>query len=32
MSESPQGFIDILLLLLLITGIQIVLFRWRRWL
>jgi zinc transporter len=32
MAESPEGFIDIVLLLLLITGIQLMLFRWRRWL
>jgi zinc transporter len=31
MAENPQGFIDILLLLLLISGIQVLLFRWRRW-
>jgi zinc transporter len=32
MAENPQGFIDIVLMLLLITGLQVVLFRWRRWL
>jgi zinc transporter len=32
LADSPQGFVDIVLILLLITGIQVVLFRWRRWL
>lgn len=32
LAEDPEGFIDIVLLLLLITGIQVLLFRWRRWL
>jgi zinc transporter len=31
MAENPRGFVDIVLLLFLITGIQVVLFRWRRW-
>jgi len=32
LAEDPQGFIDIVLILLLIVVIQVVLFRWRRWL
>lgn len=31
MADNPQGFVDIVLVLLLIFGIQVVLFRWRRW-
>jgi len=32
MAENPTGFVDIVLLLLLVTAVQVVLFRWRRWL
>lgn len=32
LAESPQGFVDIVLILLAITLIQVLLFRWRRWL
>ena len=32
MAESPEGFVDIVLILLLTTALQVVLFRWRRWL
>ncbi len=31
LANSPSGFFDILLLLALITGIQVVIFRWRNW-
>lgn len=32
LSESPRGFVDIVLILAAVTGLQIALFRWRRWL
>ncbi len=32
LADSPEGFVDIVLILLLITVLQVVLFRWRRWL
>jgi zinc transporter len=32
LAENPTGFFDIVIILLLITGLQVLLFRWRRWL
>lgn len=32
LAEDPGGFVDIVLILLFITALQVVLFRWRRWL
>ncbi|MCB1772062.1 MAG: zinc transporter ZntB [Gammaproteobacteria bacterium] len=32
LAEDPFGFVEIVLLLLLITALQVGLFRWRRWL
>ena len=32
LAENPSGFLDIVVLLALITGLQVLLFRWRRWL
>ena len=32
LAEDPGGFVDVVLVLLLITVLQVVLFRWRRWL
>ena len=32
MAESPEGFVDIVLILFGITILQVILFRWRRWL
>ncbi len=32
LAEDPRGFIDVVLVLLLITVLQVLLFRWRRWL
>ncbi len=32
LADNPAGFFDILVILLLITALQILLFRWRRWL
>ncbi len=31
LSDNPRGFVDILIILLAITGLQVLLFRWRRW-
>ncbi len=31
LADNPRGFVDILIVLLLITGLQVLLFRWRRW-
>lgn len=32
LADNPSGFVDILILLAVITGAQFILFRWRRWL
>ncbi len=32
LAESPEGFVDIVLMLLAIVAAQVLLFRWRRWL
>lgn len=32
LAENPYGFAEIVLILVLITGLQMTLFRWRRWL
>jgi zinc transporter len=32
MAENPEGFVGTVPILLLITALQVVLFRWRRWL
>jgi len=32
LADNPWGFVEVLLVLLLITALQIVVFRWRRWL
>ncbi len=31
MAENPSGFFDIFLLLIIIVGLQVVLFKWKRW-
>jgi zinc transporter len=31
MAENPSGFVDIVLILLVVVVVQVVLFRWRRW-
>ena len=31
LADQPTGFLDIVLLLVAITVLQVVLFRWRRW-
>ena len=30
MSENPEGFVGIVMILVLITALQVMLFRWRR--
>jgi len=32
LAENPSGFVDVILILVLITVLQVILFRWRRWL
>ena len=32
LADDPWGFVDVILILLLITLLQVVVFRWRRWL
>jgi zinc transporter len=32
LADDPRGFLEMVLVLLLITAFQVVLFRWRRWL
>ncbi|MCW9079366.1 MAG: zinc transporter ZntB [Gammaproteobacteria bacterium] len=32
LAENPSGFVDVILILVLITALQVILFRWRRWL
>jgi zinc transporter len=32
MADDPRGFLEMVLVLLLMTGLQVMLFRWRRWL
>ena len=32
LADDPGGFVEVVLVLLLITALQVVLFRWRRWL
>jgi zinc transporter len=32
LAENPTGFFDVILILVLITVLQVILFRWRRWL
>ena len=32
LADDPRGFIEVILVLLLITALQVVFFRWRRWL
>jgi zinc transporter len=32
LADDPRGFVEIMMLLGLITGLQVLIFRWRRWL
>jgi zinc transporter len=31
LAENPSGFFEIILLLIIIVGLQVVLFKWKRW-